>query len=122
MLHNFAKSKYGVVFLVMVLILVLIATGQEVYRYYKVSKEISDLKQNIEDMKKSNEELIKIKEYFTSKEFLEDEARKKLNMTKEGESVIVISNPNAPEEENESEGQELKTSNIKLWLEYFFGK
>lgn len=122
MLNNFAKSKYGAVFLVMVLLLVLIAAGREVYRYYKVNKEISDLKQKIEDLKSSNEELLRIKEYFTSKEFLEDEARRKLNMTKAGESVIVISSENSAEEEIKTEEPQLKTPNFQLWWQYFFGQ
>lgn len=121
MLNNFAKSKYGIPFLILILVLVVIAMGREAYRYYKVSEEISDLEKKIEDLQKSNEELTRIRDYFTSKEFLEDEARKKLNMIKEGESVIIISNPDAFEEAAPEE-QKPETSNFKLWLEYFFWK
>jgi cell division protein FtsB len=120
MLQKFTKSKYYIAFLFLILLLIFIAMGREAYRYYRVSREIRDLKQKIEDLKKSNEELMLIKEYFTSKEFLEDEARKKLNMTKEGESVIVISNEGVAEEEIGAEEEKSKTSNIKLWWQYFF--
>jgi cell division protein FtsL len=118
----FFKSKYFILCLILFLVLVLISMTKEAYRYYKVSQEIKDLENKIEDLRKSNEELIQEKEYFTSREFLEDEARRKLNMVKEGESVIVISDPNKLEEENKPEEQKPKTSNIKLWLEYFFGR
>jgi len=122
MFRNFTKSKYFIVFLVLILILVLIAMGREAYRFYKISQEIGNLEKRIENLKKDNEELLKIKEYFTSKEFLEDEARIKLNMTKEGESVIFISNLDAAEEESASEEQHIKISNFKLWWKYFFGE
>ncbi len=122
MFKDFTKSKYFIVFLILILILVLIAMGREAYRFYKVSQEITELEKKIEDLKKDNEELSRIKEYFTSSEFLEDEARIKLNMTKEGESVIFISNPDTIEEESASEEQDIKISNFKLWWQYFFGK
>lgn len=122
MFKDFTKSKYFIVFLILVLILVLIAMGREAYRFYKISQEITGLEKRIEDLKKDNEELLKIKEYFTSKEFLEDEARTKLNMTKEGESVIFISNPDVAEEESVSEKQNIKVPNFKLWWQYFFGE
>jgi cell division protein FtsL len=121
MTKNFFKSKYFVFCLILLLVLVSIAMTKEAYRYYKVGQEIRDLENKIRDLKKSNEELAQEKEYFTSKEFLEDEARKKLNMVKEGESVIVISSQSAPEE-NKSQEQKPKISNIKFWLEYFFAK
>ena len=122
MTKNFFKSKYFVFCLILFLVLVLVAMTKEAYRYYKVSQEIKDLENKIEDLKKSNEELAQEKEYFTSREFLEDEARKKLNMVKEGESVIIVSDPDILEEENKSEEQRPKIPNIKLWLEYFFGE
>lgn len=94
--------------------------AKEAYRYYKVDQEMRNLENKVGNLKQSNEELAKEKEYFTSKQFLEDEARKKLNMVKEGESVIIISDLNLPVEENKSQEQKPKVSNLKLWLEYFF--
>jgi cell division protein FtsB len=118
--QDFTKSKYFVVFLFLILILVFTAMSKEAYRYYKIGQEIRGLEKKIEDLKNSNEELAKLREYFTSKEFLEDEARRKLNMTKEGESVIIISDSIASEEDAQQE-QQIKVPNLKLWLEYFFG-
>ena len=119
MAKNFFRSKYFVFCLVLILIFVLVAMAKEAYRYYGVGQEIRGLESKIEDLKKSNEELAREREYFNSKQFLEDEARKKLNMVKEGESVIMISEQDQPEEDKSQE-QQPKVSNIKLWLEYFF--
>ena len=100
--------------------LVVVAFGREGYHYFKVSEEIRGLEKNIEDFKKANEELAKNREYFQSQEFLEDEARKKLNMAKEGETVVMVNNLNDIKQEEDLKNQKNKISNFKLWLEYFF--
>ena len=99
--------------------LVVISLGQESYRYFKVAEEINDLEQNIQNLKQDNEELIGNREYFQSQEFLEDEARKKLNMVKEGETVVMITNIDDIIQDENVNAQKNKTSNFKLWLEYF---
>jgi cell division protein FtsB len=121
MKNNFFESKYFVWCLIIILALVLISLFRESYRYFQTSKEIKNIENKIENFKKENEELLRIKETFDSEEFLEEEARKKLNMVKEGESVIIITG------DNELELEEPKiyvktTSSIKLWLKYFFEK
>ena len=121
MKNNFFHSKYFVLCLIIIFIFALISLGRESYRYFIVSEEIRSLKNKIEELKRGNEELTNTKAYFNSKEFLEDEARKKLNMVKEGESVIIITNNNelAPIDITDSKQ---KISNFKLWLQYFFKK
>ncbi|MBU4284770.1 septum formation initiator family protein [Patescibacteria group bacterium] len=121
MKNNFSNSKYFSLVLTVILILVVIALGRESYRYFKISQEIRDLEKQIEEFKKDNEELSKMKDYFQSKEFLQDEARGKLNLVKKGEKLIIVSNEGDLQEEIKLEEKENKTSNIKLWLEYFFG-
>lgn len=86
----------------------------DIRRNYKFGKKINDFK-------KENEELFRIKETFNSQEFLEDEARRKLNMVKEGESVIIVAESNEPFL-NELKVQTKTMSNLKLWLKYFFEK
>jgi len=121
MKNNFFHSKYFILFLVIVFVFVLISLGRESYRYFKVSEEIKNLENKIKELKQGNEELTNTKTYFNSKEFLEDEARKKLNMVKEGESVIIITSDSeiAPLSITDSKQ---KISNFKLWFEYFFRK
>jgi len=119
---NLIHSKYSIIVLLVILVFVIIALGKESYRHYMVSREINDLEKKIEELKKSNEELALTKEYFQSQKFLEEEARKKLNLVKVGEKLIII----ASEQENEMKEliqQEEKTiPNIIRWWEYFFGK
>lgn len=122
MKNNFSNSKYSGLILAVILVFVVIALGRESYRYFKISQEIRDLEKQIEEFKKNNDELLKMKDYFQSKEFLRDEARWKLNLVKEGEKLIIISNEESLLEENKPEEKQIKTSNIKLWLEYFFSE
>ncbi len=60
------------------------------YRKYKIDKEISDLKAQILSSEKSNQQISSMLDYLGSKEFLEKEAREKLNMKKEGEQVVIV--------------------------------
>jgi cell division protein FtsB len=121
MKNNFFESKYFIWCLIVVFGFVLVSLGREGYRYFRTAEEIRELEEKINDLKNENEELTQIKETFNSQEFLEDEARRKLNMVKEGESVIIVAENNEPII-NESENRTEKKSNIKLWLKYFFEK
>lgn len=121
MQRGFLNSRHTVWVLLVVFILVLIACGRESYRYFRINREISGLKNKIEEFKKNNEELSKIKEYFQSDEFLEKEARIKLNFVKEGEKVIIIAS-GEEELDDIQESLEKKIPNTQLWWEYFFGK
>lgn len=113
-------SKSFIVFLIIVLILVAIALGRESYRYYRVNQEIKALGKRIEELEKSNEEFSRMQDYFQSEEFLEKEARLKLNLAKPGEKLIIVKVPEGFEGEEDKIIEEV--SNIQHWWEYFFGE
>ena len=115
-------SKPFITFLIIVLILVIIALGRESYRYFRISQEIKNLEQKIAEIEKSNEELTKMEEYFQSEEFLEKEARLKLNLTKSGEKLIIVKQQENILEEKEKEIVAKEISNIQKWWDYFFGE
>jgi len=121
MKHNFFESKYFIWCLVVVFGFALISLGREGYRYFQISEEIRNLEQKISNLKKENDELLKMRDIFNSSEFLEDEARKKSNMVKEGESIIIITDDNETLREEQNVSTE-KISNLNLWLKYFFEK
>lgn len=116
-------SKSFITFLIIVLIVVIIALGRESYRFFKINQEIKSLEQRIAEIEKSNEELAKMEEYFQSEEFLEKEARLKLNLTKPGEKLIIVKQQeNILKEEKEKETVAKEISNIQKWWDYFFGE
>jgi cell division protein FtsB len=117
-------SKPSVFFLLLILIFAVIALGRESYRYFKINQEIKNLEQRIENIEKSNEELSEIREYYQSEEFLEKEARLKLNLTKPGEKLIIIKQIEEDLEERIGEKEVIakEISNIQKWWNYFFGE
>lgn len=121
MKNKFFESKYFIFCLLLIFALALVSLLREGYRFFQVSEEIRGLEEKIEDFRRENEELLEMKNIFNSQEFLEEEARKRLNMVKEGENVIIISDDSEIKQENTGASLE-KISNIKLWIKYFFEK
>lgn len=113
-------SKQFIILLVVIFVFAFISLGKESYRYFRIVQEVKDLEKKIGDLKTSNEELIKTREFYQSEEFLEQEAKKKLGYAKEGESVIIITSDQEQELEPQAQAQPpAKTSNFKLWWDYF---
>lgn len=106
------------------------------YRKYKINKEIEDLKTQIAGAQNSNKQISAMLDYLGSKEFLEKEAREKLNMKREGEEVVIVEPPknlatSAPEIPAQTEPQNVvlpgqleekpkEDSNFVKWWRYFF--
>lgn len=124
MRENFWHSKYFIGILVVFLVLVIIASGREAYRNYKVNQEIKKLEKKIEELQKNNVELGELEKYLQSDEFLEKEARLKLNLIKDGEKLVIIKRQEEKPiiEEQKAEEQNKNIPNILKWWEYFFGK
>ncbi len=60
------------------------------YQDYMVRQEIKSLQGDIEKLNTKKLESLKILEYVTSDQFVEETARTDLNMKKAGESVLVV--------------------------------
>lgn len=117
-------SKIFVIFLIVVFIFSVIAFSREFYRSFTVSQQINNLENKIKELKKENNKLSQMENYLQSEDFLQKEARIKLNLTKPGEKLIIVKTPEQTLNEK-NEGQKLpveKKPNIKLWWEYFFEK
>lgn len=101
--------------------MLVVALGRESYFNYQTNQEIKKLQQQIDELQKSNGDLAEMEKYFQSDEFLEKEAKLKLNLIRDGEKLIIVK-----QEENiaAAEVQKEETeniSNIKKWWLYFFG-
>jgi len=124
MKDNFFHSKPFIFGLLIVFVFLLIVSGREAYRNYKINQEIKSLQRKIDELRKSSEELSELEKYLQSDEFLEKEARLKLNLIKDGEKLVIIKRS---EEETSSGEQkpevEIKNiPNILKWWEYFFSR
>ncbi len=100
-----------------------------VYKKYQLNQEIESLKVEIAKMDKKEQELTKLIDYLGSQDSLEKEAREKLNLKKEGESVLMVSETELAKELADSSGQESAASrekklasenNLVKWWKFFF--
>lgn len=123
MRENFFYSKTFIFSLLIILILIVIASGREAYRNYKINQEIRNLQKKIDELRDSNTELGELEKYLQSDEFLEKEARLKLNLLKDGEKLVIIKQLEEEPVLEEKKSEENKNiPNILKWWEYFFGK
>lgn len=110
----------------MVLVIVFVlgsALSKELYREYKIRKEIDGLKAEIESMQKDNYELSQLIEYYQTDQYKEAEARKRLNLKADGEKVVMIDEKTESAEEvkkKAEEEQKKNTPNPVKWWNYFF--
>lgn len=97
-----------------------------------VDLEIKGLEKTAADLEGKNSHLKEVLDYMQSSQFVEEEARQKLNYKKPGEAVAVIEGlpsttsevstplfdvPPAPPVVGTSQASQ----NIQKWLDYFFG-
>ena len=129
-------SKVFLFAAVFILIFLIISLGRESYRKHQLTKEINNLKSEIERLDGRNRQLANLMDYFEEESFLEKEARLKLNLKKPGEKVVILSdyfdskaNLDASADagyNTETEGnipQKIaneKPANYWKWWEYFF--
>lgn len=114
---------------VVVLLAVSVSLGKEVYRKYQIQKEINAMQEEIKKLEGDNTDLNKMIEYFKSDAFLESEARKKLNLQKPEEKVVIftdkVEKQTVTTETNttsqfSSSSEEVVPTNQQRWWKYFF--
>ncbi len=134
---NFIKkllsSKLFLFLIIVVLIALIVSLLQESYRKYQLTKEINNLKSEIERLEGNNKQMANLMEYFKEESYMEKEARLKLNLKKPGEKVVILSPGSTEPAEEENIGEDsssgkpidydnlnIETANYWKWWEYFF--
>ncbi len=121
--HRLMNSRFFLLGLIVILILIGVAIFRERNDYAKNAENIAVLENEISALEKESADLDKLVAYLRSNEFVEDEAREKLNMKKVGEEVIVV-----PEKKPANESALARNSlwaekkNWQLWLDYLAGR
>ncbi|MFH1890341.1 MAG: septum formation initiator family protein [Candidatus Kuenenbacteria bacterium] len=107
----------------LVLFLLLIFVGRAIIKEKQGQREtigtISALQAEINQLEGKNFELASMIKYLRSNDFIEREARGKLNMQKEGESVIIIPQAKEGLVAGASAGDR-NMPNYLRWWRYFF--
>ncbi len=135
--HTIKKIVLSSIFIPFILLFVFVVGGAFISKYYENESKSSDLeklKQEIEALERSNNDMDKLLEYFNSSFFVEKEAREKLGLKRDGEKVVVIDNNsnmgndkgevtinNLIIDENNLPCFGFCQSPIRNWVDYFFG-
>src|SRR3989338_9205276 len=75
---------------ILILFVVTLGLGRTYWNNYQLKKEIQALETEARELEAKNIEIGKLKSYFESKDFLEEEARLKLGLQKPGEETVIV--------------------------------
>lgn len=121
--HHYQRRQFSVTtlfwVLCLILALILIAFIKQSGREKNMDASNQELTSEVADLARQNQELEQLIAYFGSSEFVEKEAREKLNMARPGEKTLIITDPNSLI--NLPTNQTPKSMPQKWW-QYFFGK
>lgn len=122
------KSKILLIISLLVLIFFTVNLSREVINRRDLQGEINALQEKIDSLKSRNTELVGLIEYFKTLDFVETEARTKLNLRKPGESIIIV--PEAGDLKGEAQDATNEPTfittivkgipNSQKWWNYFF--
>jgi len=69
---------------------------QQAYKQNQINVEIASLQQEVEDLHQDNQNLLDFVNYIQTDDFKEKEAKDKLNLVKEGETVVLVKEKEVP--------------------------
>ncbi|MAG28622.1 hypothetical protein CL632_00535 [bacterium] len=118
-------SKPMIIVEIGILIVIGFSAGKEYLEKRAIEEEIAHLETEIGKLENQKDDLGALIKYVRTDAFVQQQAREKLNLTAQGESVVVIPEVDADSSDfyasNESEkGLVLGESSLKIWWEYFF--
>lgn len=111
-----------IVFLIIPIILIFSHLSHRIRTWYRVQKEIGEIKENIQQLEKEQTELKSKKEFYQTEEFIQREARENLGLTDNNDLIVVL--PELPDLSSEklinSPSPDLPV--WKQWWDVFFAK
>lgn len=97
----------------------IISLSRNIFRLLKAGDQVKLAQQRLEELGKEHQELLEKKEYYQSEEFVEQEARNRLNLGKPGEMVVILP-PNVGETGEIISASTPELPNWQRWLKLFF--
>lgn len=98
----------------------IISLSRNIYRLLKAGDQVKLAQERLEELEIEHQELLELRDYYQSEEFIEKEARDKLNLSRPEETVVILP-PNVGEivgKITPSPAPELP--NWRRWLKLFF--
>ena len=129
----FSRQFFLTLALIGLLVLFAIPLTRNWRQKHEIDREIAELEIQSKELEHKNSSLKQVLDYMQSDQFVEHEARTKLNYKKPGEQVVVIETPpgqdqpttntanlfDLPVAENVPQDARL-LGNVGRWLNYFF--
>lgn len=107
------------------IILFSIGISKRIARRHQINKETQQLQDEIDRLSANGKELNELLAYLNSDDFLEEEARNKLGLKKDGEQIVIINNKSEDIKTNrdlsKSPAESRQKSNAEKWRDYFLG-
>ena len=115
--YRLYNSNLTIFLLFITLIFSFIKVSEEIILRYNINKEIENLEEQFYKLNNEKENINNLIAYLKTDDYIEEQARLKLNLSKPGEKQINLSNGN---------NMDLKIkeidniSNYNKWFNYFF--
>jgi cell division protein DivIC len=98
---------------------------EKTYRQNQINGEIAKMQEEIDRLNQDNQNLGELIKYLQTDQFKEKEAKDKLNMIKEGESLVLVKEkdvavPNEKTEIKNTPQVVIERPNYLLWWQFFF--
>lgn len=94
--------------------------SRQVYFLFKAKGRIGSAEQKLVQVQTEHDKLQRELEYRQSNEFLEAEARNRLGLAKEGETVVILPEKLQAEGKQSEDETTQKPSNLLRWLQRLF--
>jgi len=111
------KSKAIKIIIAVIGLILIFNLSRDILRLIKASDQIRQAEQRVKDLESQQQQLMEKKEYFESAEFVEEEARNKLNMARPGETIVILPPNNGVAADK---GELIQLPNWKKWWRLFF--
>ena len=111
------------IFVLLALILgsyLVFSLGRQVFLLFQAKGRISLAEQKLASVQAEQEKLKNELEYRESNEFVEEEARNRLGLAKEGETIVILPEKLQAEAQGSQNTASQKPSNISRWFERLF--
>jgi len=129
----FFNQKFLAFVGLIIIILISIPLSKNISQRYKINQQVKQLQQEIANLQNKNIDLKQFVSYLESNQFIEEQARLKLGLKKEGEQVAVVETQGGQEKEGSAtttsifnipglamEQLSKPITNAQRWWKYFF--
>lgn len=121
-LRRALTSRGVIVFEILLIAFLLVGITKEIVRRLSLREEIATLEQQISELEAQNRTLGEYVASINTDSFREREARKRLNVQRPGESLLILPETRSLTNETQiaSNADAGGTSNPQRWWQYFF--